>query len=377
MQRTRSDRGPDTPPDHLNSTPKKASSETSSGDGSARTTTREEREQAYRQARERIFKDFVESPPETPPPAKSSDKQKRQEKPDDFSGRSQFFPVLTPPPPAVNPHFYPQYESSGLQFHNNTHMPVTARFNPNTPSFNPNSNFAPQPFISAIPNRQFQPPTDRFSATNQPQMTPQIYPQQQPQQHHQHHQHQQPQSQRNGFYDQTMNFNNGHPQQQQHPQQHPQQHGPMITSSFTNPSRFMPQQSPYQPSHLQHPTPPTPASGNRHPYNSPSNYAVGNNINQQRYPQSYVPGWNPPQAGPSGMSGASMGTTRPQSSMPFDRYSSPFGGMPYQNHQHHHQHHHQHLHTPQPWTGNGQAAAGGFGRGYSNAGSMHGPVGGM
>lgn len=369
QRRSRSEKGTHTPPDHSDSTPKKPSSETSSGDGSSRTTSREEREAAYERARARIFKDFVSSPPETPPPTKPNDKQRKQAQPDDFSGRSQFFPVLAPPPPPVTQHYYPQYESPTLQFQNNTHMPVAPRFNPNTPSFNPNVNFAPQPFMNSMPNRQFQPQPDRsFPPVNQSQVSS-MYPQQQ--------QHQQPQQQqqlRNVFYDPTMNFNNGHPQQQ---------HAPMITPSFTNTSRFIPQQSPYLQQHHQQPMPPPLASGNRHPYVSPSNYAVSgvNSMPPQRFPQSYIPGWSTPQTGPpNAMGGVPMGATRSQPPMgSFDRHSPPFGGMPYQNH-HHGQHQHHHAPQQQPWAGGGQTAANGFGRGGFGGGaggSMHGPVGGM
>lgn len=378
QRRSRSEIGTDTPPDHSDSTPKKPSSETSSGDGSSRTTSREEREAAYERARARIFKDFVSSPPETPPPTKSNDKQRKHAQPDDFSGRSQFFPVPAPPPPPVS-HYYPPYENQTFQFQNNIHMPIaprfnpnTSSFNPNTPSFNPNGNFAPQPFMNSTPNRQFQPLADRsFPPLNQPQI-PSMYLQQQHQ--HQHHQHQQPQQQqqlRNGFYDQTMNFNNGHPQQQ---------HTPMLTPSFANTSRFMPQQPPYL-HHQQPMPPPPPASGNRHPYTSPSNYAVSgvNNMAPQRFPQSYIPGWSTPQTGPpNGMGGVPMGATRSQPPMgSFDRHSPPFGGMPYQGH-HHGQHQHHHAPQQQPWAG-GQTAANGFGRGGFGGGSggMHGPVGGM
>lgn len=374
MQRqSGSEKGTHTPPDRSDSTPKKPSSETSSGDGSSRTTSREEREAAYERARARIFKDFVSSPPETPPPTKSNDRQRKQAQPDDFSGRSQFFPVLAPPPPPpVSQHYYPQYESPTPQFQNNTHMPVTPRFNPNTPSFNPNANFAPQSFMNSMPNPQFQPQTDRsFPRLNLPSM----YPQQQPQQQ---------QQLQNRFYDPTMNFNNGHPQQQHVPMSHPQQqHAPMSTASFASTSRFIPQQSPYLQQHHQQTMPPPPASSNRHPYTSPSNYAVSgvNNMPPQRFLQSYIPGWSTPQIGPpNGMGGVPMGATRSQPPMgSFDRHSPPFGGMPYQSH-HHGQHQHQHAPQQQPWAGGGQPAANGFGRGSFGGGTrggMHGPVGGM
>lgn len=372
QRRSRSEAGTDTPPDQSSTTPKKPSSETSSGDGSSRATSREERELKYEQVRARIFKDFVGSPPETPSPAKSNEKQRKQTQPDDFSGRSQFFPVLSPPLPTVNQHYYPQYENPVHQFQNNTHMPVIARFNPNTPSFNPNGNFAPQSFMTPIPNQQFQPPTERSFPANQPQM-PSMYPQQQHQ--HQQHQYQQPQQQqqqRNGFYDQTMNFNNSHPQQQHHSMQAP---------SFTNPSRFMPQQLSHPQQHLHQLAPPPPASGNRHPYTSPSNYAVSgaNNMTPQRFSQPYAPGWSTPQTtNVNSMGSVPMGATRSQPSMSsFDHQSSLFGGMPYQNHQHHNQH--QHHHTPQSWIGGGQAVANSFGRGGfgGSAGGMHGPVGGV
>ncbi|KAI5857147.1 hypothetical protein BZA05DRAFT_167292 [Tricharina praecox] len=92
--------GSDTPPRGSSKTRKAGSDTSSDNDNSVVTsnskTTREEREAAYQQARARIFKDFVESPPETPPPGKQ-EKSRRQDKNDDFSGRSQFFPVMTQP----------------------------------------------------------------------------------------------------------------------------------------------------------------------------------------------------------------------------------------------------------------------------------------
>lgn len=149
-------------------------------------SSREIREAAYQEARARIFKDFVESPPETPPPGKA-EKSKRKEQPDDFSGRSQFFPVITP---AIQPqHYYPQpvYPDPSSM-----HMqppqgpprfnPAMPNFNPAIPSFNPGAaNFNPTNTPYTAPPRQY--PYPQQQQQQQPeirQQYPQIYPQQQP-----------------------------------------------------------------------------------------------------------------------------------------------------------------------------------------------------
>ncbi|CUS14635.1 unnamed protein product [Tuber aestivum] len=364
MQRSTSNRGSDTPPEQQNgSFPKKTASESSSGDGSARVTTREEREQAYQEARARIFKDFVESPPETPAPSKSNEKARKQEKPDEFHGRSQFYAVPTPAPPA-NPYYFPQYEDPRLQGQNNSNISGGSRFNPNTPSFNP-SPFAPplasftppqqsqpQSFMPTHPNRNFPPQADRsFPTPSQGHVGPNIFPQQQP---------------RNGYHpEQSASFHNGNPQPS----------SLMMSTNFAS-QRFNVQ----PPLHGQHSGPPMaasiPVTANRHPYASPSNYAVGNQVlGNQRFhvPQQQPPmpgnGWSTP---PIANGGIPM-PTRSQSALPaLDRPTPPFGGMPYQNHQ-----------QSQHWGGNpivGSATPINFRQGpFGGAGGpgMHGPVGGM
>ncbi|KAG0123724.1 hypothetical protein HOY82DRAFT_494926 [Tuber indicum] len=365
MQRSTSHRGSDTPPEQQNgSFPKKTASESSSGDGSARATTREEREQAYQEARARIFKDFVESPPETPAPSKSNEKARKQEKQDEFHGRSQFYPVPTPAPP-VNPYCFPQYEDPRLQSQNNTHISGGSRFNPSTPSFNPSPfvpplvSFTPpqqpqpQSFMPTLSNRHFPPQADRsFPTPNQGHVGPNMFPQQQP---------------RNGYYpEQGANFHSGNPQQS----------SLMMSTNFPN-QRFGAQ----PPLHGQHSGPPmaasVPTTANRHPYASPSNYAVGNQaLGNQRFhvPQQQQPlisgnGWSAPQT----LNGGIPMTTRSQSALPaLDRPTPPFGGMPYQNHQ-----------QSQHWGGNsvvGSSAPINFRQGpFGGAGGpgMHGPVGGV
>jgi hypothetical protein len=197
--------GTDTPP-RGSSTPRKAGSETSSENGNSEAasgsnskTTREEREAAYQEARARIFKDFVESPPETPPPAKQ-EKSRRQDKNDDFSGRSQFYPVITQP-------YYPHhsYHDSLMQPTMQAPMqaPMHQPLQPMQPQqmsqnhvsqrFNPTANFTPSP-------QQFSPSASPFSALppsrsypnfnthrergyppahQQPSAQPPVYPQQQ------------------------------------------------------------------------------------------------------------------------------------------------------------------------------------------------------
>lgn len=363
MQRSTSNRGSDTPPEQQNgSFPRKTTSESSSGDGSARATTREEREQAYQEARARIFKDFVESPPETPAPSKSSEKARKQEKPDEFHGRSQFYAVPTPAPP-VNPYYFPQYEDSRLQGQGGAHTSGSSRFNPSTTNFNPPP-FAPplvsftppqqpqpQSFMPTLANRPFPPQADRpFPAPNQGHVGPNMFPQQQP---------------RNGYYpEQGANFHNGNPQQ----------NPSMMPTNFTS-QRFGVQ----PPLHSLHSAPPMaapmPATANRHPYASPSNYAVGSqalgnrgfHVPQQQ-PLMSGNGWSTPQ-----INGGIPMTTRSQSALPIlDRPTPPFGGMPYQNHQ-----------QSQHWGGNsvaGSAAPINFRPGpFGGSGGpgMHGPVGGM
>ncbi|RPA95562.1 hypothetical protein L873DRAFT_1812676 [Choiromyces venosus 120613-1] len=364
MQRSPSNRGSDTPPEQQNgSSSKKTTSESSSGDGSARATTREEREQAYQEARARIFKDFVESPPETPAPPKSNEKSRKQEKPDEFHGRSQFYAVPTPAPP-VNPYYFPQYEDPRLQGQNGTHISGGSRFNPSTPSFNPPSfvpplvSFTPpqqpqpQSFMPPISNRHFPPQADRsFPAPNQGHVGLNMFPQQP----------------RNGYYpEQGANFHNGNPQRSPL----------MMSNTFAN-QRFGVQPPP---PHGQHSGPPIaapiPGTTNRHPYASPSNYAVGNQAmgNQrfqvpQQQPLMSGNGWNTPQM----VNGGIPMAARSQSALPvLDRPTPPFGGMPYQNHQ-----------QSQHWGGNsvvGSSAPTNFRQGpFGGAGGpgMHGPVGGM
>lgn len=363
MQRSTSNRGSDTPPEQQNgSFPRKTTSESSSGDGSARATTREEREQAYQEARARIFKDFVESPPETPAPSKSNEKARKQEKPDEFHGRSQFYAVPTPAPPA-NPYYFPQYEDPRLQGQGGAHTSGASRFNPSTANFNPSpfvpplvsftppQQSQPQSFMPTLANRPFPPQADRpFPAPNQGHVGPNMFPQQQP---------------RNGYYpEQGANFHNGNPQQS----------SSMLSTNFAN-QRFGVQ----PPLHNLHSGPPMaapiPATANRHPYASPSNYAVGSQpLGNQRF---HVPqqqplmsgnGWGAPQ-----INGGIPMATRSQSALPaLDRPTPPFGGMPYQNHQ-----------QSQHWGGNsvvGSAAPINFRPGpFGGAGGpgMHGPVGGM
>ncbi|PWW75277.1 hypothetical protein C7212DRAFT_296451 [Tuber magnatum] len=364
MQRSTSNRGSDTPPEQQSTGfPKKTTSESSSGDGSARATTREEREQAYQEARARIFKDFVESPPETPAPSKSNEKARKQEKPDEFHGRSQFYAVPTPAPPA-NPYCFPQYEDPRLQGQNNSHISGGSRFNPSTPSFNPSpfvpplASFTPpqqpqpQSFMSTLSNRHFPPQADRsFPAPSQGHVGPNMFPQQQP---------------HSGYHsEQGASFHNGNPQQ-----------SPLtMSTNFAN-QRFGVQ----PPLHGQHSGPPMaasmPATASRHPYASPSNYAVGNqSLGNQRFhapqQQPLMPGngWGTPPI----VNGGIPMTTRSQSALPaLDRPTPPFGGMPYQNHQ-----------QSQHWGGNsvvGSAAPINFRQGpFGGAGGpgMHGPVGGM
>ncbi|KAF8545059.1 hypothetical protein BDD12DRAFT_871992 [Trichophaea hybrida] len=173
--------------------PGKAGSETSSdNDNSVATsnsnskTTREEREAAYQEARARIFKDFVESPPDTPPPGKQ-EKSRRQDKNDDFSGRSQFYPVMTQPiptqyypqqgyhdplmqhsmqppmqmQPAMQPNMQ-QQQQPPLQISQNH---VQQRFNP-TANFNPAANFTPSQFTPSTPPYSTLPPSRSYPNFN-------------------------------------------------------------------------------------------------------------------------------------------------------------------------------------------------------------------
>lgn len=367
MRRADSERGSDTPPEQqIGSTPKKTASESSSGDGSAKATTREEREAAYQEARARIFKDFVESPPETPAPVKTSEKSKKQEKPDEFFGRSQFFAVPTPAPP-VNPFYFPQYEDPRIQLQNNAHSlppgPPRAMFNPSTPSFNPNTpsfhpnhppNFFPPtsgftpPFAAPL-SRQFPPQVSgSFSPPNQPQMGLPVFPQP---------------HQRNGYYSEHAgNFGTGNLHQ----------HPPMAATNVNNNPRFTPQPAYHgQHSGLSSISPSIPPMASRHQYTSPSNYAVGNqSMSNQRFqvpqqqPQVHGSGWGTQQFINGGL--PMNGTASHSAHTTAGRLSPPFGGMPYQN---------QH---PQHWVANGAPAnfrKGPFGG--NGASGMHGPVGGM
>lgn len=171
MRREPSQKGTNTP--RGSSTPSKDGSETSENESSKGPTTREEREAAYQQARARIFKDFEESPPDTPPPSKNLEKPKRrQEEPDDFSGRSQFYPVAQPSPfMATEYHSQAQYQEAQLQYsYSRGYNPVghqmpgyqmplvlnggTLRFNPASASFAPSSGFTPSTSTSPYVNPQ-------------------------------------------------------------------------------------------------------------------------------------------------------------------------------------------------------------------------------
>ncbi|KAI5784661.1 hypothetical protein EDC01DRAFT_631971 [Geopyxis carbonaria] len=177
MRRTPSDKGS---PRH-STTASKAGSEASSDHGDSSTsakTSREEREAAYQEARARIFKDFVESPPETPPPGKQ-EKLKRQEKPDDFSGRSQFYPVMAPPVPAQSS-YYPQANYADPSLHMQTGQ-VQPRFNPMTPNFTPPGSTYPSagaPYVPVAASRSvpsFPNVSDRTYPVQQPMAQP-LYP---------------------------------------------------------------------------------------------------------------------------------------------------------------------------------------------------------
>ncbi|TGZ80343.1 hypothetical protein EX30DRAFT_57411 [Ascodesmis nigricans] len=290
-------------------TPRKDGSESSSehGDNSTTTnnpakTTREEREAAYEKARARIFKDFVESPPETPAPTKHERSRRRDD--DDFSGRSAYVP-MNPAIPQPQMYFPPQYPSSMMMAQPTPQNPM--RFNPMSTSFNPTSSYSPSPMGYGPPppqqQRQYPPsgyPSDRsFSQPQQPSPQP-LYPQQRgyfPQQ--------QPSAQPGSFTPprppmmqqsySSSGYSSPHTSPQPHlqHQQHPAMPGP--------PRQMQPQQYPPQfPSHQQQRTPgtfgwgsPTPIGGvPMHPRSSSAPGHPGMQDSMAGYTIAQQPIWN-------------------------------------------------------------------------------------
>ncbi|KAL7273984.1 hypothetical protein RUND412_003145 [Rhizina undulata] len=325
MKRTRSERGTDTPPDQSNSTPKKPSSESSSGDGSSKVTTREEREAAYLEARARIFKDFVES--SDVPQVKPNDKQKKSEKHDDFSTRSQFYPVA-PPAPQVSMSFYPQYEDPRYHNQTGTHMPalVPSRFNTATPSFAPSANFMSQGYNTSIQNRQVHPQIERsYSPLGRPAMSSQqMFPQ------------------RNVAFPDSNQANG-------YKMTIPPAGNPFYHTHSNNGYPLPPQPL--------HNTPPamSPAAVHRQP-TTHIPYPVNGQTLAPRFPRN-GPAWNAPNMGGVPMNArSSSGPAAP------DRHTLPIGNIPYQPP----------YNQPQ-WGANGGLPKGG----YNLGGMYHGPVGGM
>lgn len=217
-------------------------------------TTFEEREAAYNEARARIFKDFVESPPDTPPPGKQ-EKSRRQDKNDDFSGRSQFYPVMQP----IQAQYYPQqgYHDALMQtamqqpmlptmaqlqqqqMQQQHHVPSQQRFNP-TANFTPSNFTPPQQFSPSAPPFSTIPPSRSYPNFNTARERgyPAPIPQHQTQPPHQ--QQQVYPQQPNGYYPPpqtpptmhgTRSYNPGHPQP------------PMMQSSYSSSGGFPQQQA--------------------------------------------------------------------------------------------------------------------------------------
>lgn len=295
--------GTDTPPRGSSTSGAKANSETSSENGTSEAaagsnakSTREEREAAYQEARARIFKDFVESPPETPPPAKQ-EKSRRQDKNDDFSGRSQFYPVM--PQAFYPPHAYhdpslmqqqqpvmqmsmqPLQALPQQQMPQNQHFNPTANFTPSPQQFTPSAPpFANMPQNRAYPN--FTPGRERgyqsaHQQQQQPPAQPPIYPMQQ----------------QNGYYPNpsqspssmhgSRSYNPNLPPQQQ--QQQPQ--ATMMQSSYSSNGSVggYPQQ--HQSSHLMQPPQP-----HYNPATTPPPQAMMGRQQQQQQPYSSMPHLN-------------------------------------------------------------------------------------
>ena len=228
----------------------------------------------YQEARARIFKDFVESPPETPPPGKQ-EKSRRQDKNDDFSGRSQFFPVMQPMPGYYAPQqgYHDALMQTAMQQPMIPNMQQMQQAH-TPPRFNPTANFTPANYSSPMQQQQqqFSPSAPQFATIPPNRSYPNFttirerggYP---PQQQAPPQQQVYPQQQQNGYYPSpqspptmhgtrsypqppmmqaSYSSGGGYPQQQQHPQhpqhqhQHPQHPQHKQQGQFGNPPATTP-----------------------------------------------------------------------------------------------------------------------------------------